>query len=379
MNTQQVKVPFMDLKQQFTNLEQEISDAIWPLLRSASFIEGQPVANLEKEFAEYCGVREAVALDSGTAALHLALLALNICPGDEIICPANTFIATAAAIVAVGAKPVFVDSNPEHWQMDVATIERAIGPKCRAVVAVHLYGQPVEIHAIKDLCVRKRLFLIEDAAQAHGARVAGAPIGSFGDISCFSFYPGKNLGAFGDGGAAVTGSSSLAERMRRLRNHGRTTKYEHAEVGFNMRMDAIQAAVLSVKLPHLEAWNERRRHWAARYRGRLSGTPLVFPQPIADTVPVHHLFPVLAPDRDRLALHLRNCGIESGVHYPVPLHLQPAFRKLGHHAGDFPVAERIAARELSLPIFPEMTESQFDLVCDAICEHFCAANAHAGG
>jgi dTDP-4-amino-4,6-dideoxygalactose transaminase len=368
---QQLKVPFLDLKQQFVRLEREVHDAIWPLLKSASFIEGAPVAEFEKRFAQYCAVREAVALDSGTAALHLALLALNIGPGDEVICPSNTFIATAAAIVAAGARPVFVDSHPDHWQMDIARVEQAITSKCRAVIAVHLYGQPVEISEVKALCASKRLYLIEDAAQAHGARYNDGRVGSFGDISCFSFYPGKNLGAFGDGGAAVTNSSALAERMRRLRNHGRTTKYEHAEVGFNLRMDAVQAAVLNLKLPYLDEWNEQRRHWAALYREQLDAVSAIkLPNPIDRTEPVHHLFPVLTPDRDRLAQFLKGRGIETGVHYPIPLHLQPAFKHLDYKQGAFPVAERLGEHEISLPIFPEMTEEQVTWVCESIADFF---------
>jgi dTDP-4-amino-4,6-dideoxygalactose transaminase len=374
---QEIRVPFLDLKQQFVGLEADIREAIWPLLRSATLIEGAPVADLERMFAAYCGVREGVALDSGTAALHLALLALDIGPGDEVICPTSTFIATAAAIAVTGARPIFVDAHPSHWQMDVTKVENAIGPKCRAVIAVHLYGQPVELAALKETCRRKRIFLVEDAAQAHGARYGGRMVGSFGDIGCFSFYPGKNLGAFGDGGAAVTDSKALAERMRRLRNHGRSTKYEHAEVGFNFRMDAIQAAVLCVKLPHLERWNERRRELAGEYRDRLKNLPMVLPGFLPETEPVHHLFPVLTPERDRLGAFLRNRGIETGVHYPVPLHLQRAFDKLGYKMGDFPVAEKIASEEISLPIFPEMTPSQLECVCNAIHEFYAAKAAHA--
>jgi dTDP-4-amino-4,6-dideoxygalactose transaminase len=365
-----IAVPFLDLQQQFRELEPEFHDALWPLLRSARFIEGEPVSNFERNFAAYCGVGEAIAVDSGTAALHLAMLALGIGPGDEVVCPTSTFIATAAAIAVTGARPVFVDADACHWQMDVASVERAIGPKCKAVVAVHLYGQPAEVGRLREVCGARGVFLIEDAAQAHGARYDGQRAGSLGDVGCFSFYPGKNLGAFGDGGAVTTNDTALAERMRRLRNHGRLNKYEHAEVGFNFRMDAIQAAVLNVKLPYLEGWNEKRRHLAAQYRERLAGLPMRLPAHIAGTEPVHHLFPVLSADRERLGNFLRERGIETGVHYPVPLHLQPAFKKLGHRAGDFPVAEAVARQEISLPIFPEMTEAQLEFVCRSIREFF---------
>jgi dTDP-4-amino-4,6-dideoxygalactose transaminase len=372
-----IHVPFLDLKRQFSDLEDEFRSAIWPLLQSASFIEGAPVAELEKNFAAFCEVSHAVALDSGTAALHLALLALNIGAGDEVVCPTNTFIATAAAIAVTGARPVFVDSDSCHWQLDVSRLDAAIGPKCKAVIAVHLYGQPVDLAAVRAICDARKVALIEDAAQAHGARYQGRRIGSFGDIACFSFYPGKNLGAFGDGGAAVTHNGELAERMRRLRNHGRLTKYEHAEVGFNFRMDAIQGAALNVKLLHIDRWNAKRRVWAERYREDLAGVPVKFPAVIEGTEPVHHLFPVLTPYRDRLGEFLRAQHVETGVHYPVPLHLQPAFKHLGYKFGDFPVAENVGAQEISLPIFPEMTESQFQRVCDSIKTFFAGKSAHA--
>lgn len=370
-------VPFLDLRRQFSDHEDEFRSAVWPLLQSASFIEGAPVAELEKNFAAFCEVSDAVALDSGTAALHLALLALNIGSGDEVVCPTNTFIATAAAIAVTGARPVFVDSDPRHWQLDVTKLDEAIGPKCKAVIAVHLYGQPVELAEVRAVCDARNVALIEDAAQAHGARYQGRRIGSFGDIACFSFYPGKNLGAFGDGGAAVTNNREFAERMRRLRNHGRLTKYEHAEVGFNFRMDAIQGAALNVKLPHIDSWNAKRRVLADQYRQELAGVPVELPAVIEHTEPVHHLFPVLTPHRDRLGEFLRARQIETGVHYPVPLHLQPAFKYLGYKAGDFPVAEKVGSQEISLPIFPEMSESQFQWVCESIKLFFASKSAHA--
>lgn len=374
---QQMSVPFLDLQQQFRDLEPLIQQAIWPLLRSAKFIEGAAVTTFEKEFARYCGVAEAVALDSGTAALQLAMLALGIGSGDEVVCPTSTFIATAAAIAVTGARPVFVDADPCSWQMNVEEVRSAIGPKCRAVVAVHLYGQPVEVARLKEVCAEKGVYLIEDAAQAHGARCEGRRVGALGDAGCFSFYPGKNLGALGDGGAVTTNDPELAERIRRLRNHGRLTKYEHAEVGFNFRMDAIQAAALNVKLPYLDNWNERRRALAARYRERIASLPIMLPSKVSQTEPVHHLFPVLTSERDRLAEFLKQRQIETGVHYPVPLHLQPAFSKLGYKVGDFPVAESIARQELSLPIFPEMTDEQIDSVCKRIREFFGASSANA--
>jgi dTDP-4-amino-4,6-dideoxygalactose transaminase len=371
-----ITVPFLDLQKQFHDLEPLFQQAIWPLLKSAKFIEGPAVTAFEHEFARYCGVSQAVAVDSGTAALHLAMLALDIGRGDEVVCPTSTFIATAAAIAVTGARPVFVDADLCNWQMDLEQVRAAIGPKCKAVVAVHLYGQPVEAARLKEICDEKGVYLIEDAAQAHGARYDGTRAGALGHAGCFSFYPGKNLGAFGDGGAVTTNDPELAERIRRLRNHGRLTKYEHAEVGFNFRMDAIQAAALSVKLPHLDRWNERRRTLASQYQQRLAGLPIRLPDVISLTQPVHHLFPVLTSERDRLAEFLKQRQIESGVHYPVPLHLQPAFSKLGYHVGDFPVAESIARQELSVPIFPEMTDAQINAVCQSIREFFGAGVAN---
>lgn len=368
-----LRVPFLDLKLQMKNLGPALKDAVWATLESTAFIEGKPVAELEKSFASYCGVAHAVALDSGTAAIHLSLLALNIGPGDEVIAPTNTFIATAAPVHTVGAKPVFVDSDKGTWQMDLEQIERAITPRCKAVLAVHLYGQPLPMRELQAICERKNVALIEDAAQAHGARVAGKRVGGFGSLACFSFYPGKNLGAYGDGGMVTTNDAGLADRVRRLANHGRLTKYEHGEIGFNYRMDAVQGTVLNMKLAHLDEWNEGRRYWARRYRERLSSMPLLLPQETPDTEPVHHLFTIRSAQRDHLAKFLAERGIETGVHYPVPLHLQPAFGFLGHKPGDFPVAEAIARETLSIPIFAEMTDPQFEHVCESIDEFFATA------
>jgi len=368
--TSSVQVPFLNLRQQWRSLQQELEAAIWPVLESAHFIGGSAVAEFERAFAAYCGTQHAVSVDSGSAALQLALLGLDIGPGDEVIVPTNTFIATAAAVHVVGARPVFVDADERTWQMDIRQVESAIGLRCRAVITVHLYGQPVVMDEFKRICSARKVCLIEDAAQAHGARFAGQKIGSLGDVACFSFYPGKNLGACGDGGMLTTHDGVLAKRVRRLCDHGRVTKYEHSEVGFNYRMDTLQAAVLRVKLKFLDEWNRQRRHWARTYRERLSPLPLRLPELISNSEPVHHLFPVGTRKRDTLGSFLKERGIETGVHYPVPLHLQPAFGYLGYQRGDFPIAERIADETLSLPIFPEMTEQQFDHVCESIAEFF---------
>jgi len=363
-------VPFLDLKQQYRNLRPDLLHAIEEVLDAAYYIQGPKVVEFEEAFAQYCGAKQAIAVDSGSAALQLVLLALDVGPGDEVIVPTNTFIATAAAVHVVGARTVFVDADPATWQMDVEKVAAAMKDRCRAVVAVHLYGQPLSLGALTDLCSERKIPLIEDAAQAHGARFASKRIGSFGRAACFSFYPGKNLGAFGDGGAVTTDDIQLAERVRRLRDHGRLTKYEHGEVGFNYRMDAIQGVVLRHKLRFLDEWNERRRVWAQRYREQLAQLPLRLPAPILQTEPVHHLFPVCCSSRDALAKFLCERGVETGVHYPVPLHLQPAFAHLGYKKGDFPAAERIGQEVLSLPIFPEMTEEQFHYVCRSIADFF---------
>jgi len=372
--TKDVTVPFLDLKQQYQTLRQGLNPAIQAVLDSAQYIQGPKVSEFEHSFAAYCGVKEAVAVDSGTAALHLILTALGIGPGDEVVVPTNTFIATAAAVQVTGAKPIFMDAHPDTWQMDLRTLPEVVTERCRAVIAVHLYGQPVSIEALAEICKQKSITLIEDAAQAHGASFGDRRVGSFGRAAAFSFYPGKNLGAFGDGGSITTDDTQLADRLRRLRDHGRLTKYEHDEVGFNFRMDAIQGTVLNYKLRFLDQWNQRRRFWAAQYREALEGLPLRLPQSIPETQPVHHLFPVCCKTRDALAKYLASRGIETGIHYPVPLHLQPAFRNLGYKRGDFPVAEEVTDTILSLPIFPELTEQQFDHVCHSIIAFF----NHAG-
>lgn len=363
-------VPFLDLKQQYRDLKEPIDDAIQGVLTKAQYIQGPKVAEFEAAFAEYCGVSEAIAVDSGTAALHLVLVALGVKSGDEVVLPTNTFIATAAAVHVTGARPVFVDADPETWQMDLKKLSGAIGPRCRAVIGVHLYGQPLVMSELADVCREKGVVLIEDAAQAHGARFRNQRVGSFGHAGCFSFYPGKNLGAFGDGGMITTNDRTLAEHLKRLRDHGRVTKYEHSEVGFNFRMDAIQAVVLHHKLGYLDEWNEKRRGWAERYREALLRLPLRLPGIIPDTEPVFHLFTICHKERDQLADFLAERGIETGIHYPVPLHLQPAFAYLCHSRGDFPVAEDVAQHIISLPVFPEMTEEQCEHVVASITDYF---------
>jgi len=367
------RVPFVDLKLQYQKLKAEIDEAMRSVVASAAFLEGGATKEFESAFASYCGVREAVAVDSGTAALQLVLVALGIKPGEEVIVPVNTFIATAAAVAVLGARPVFVDSDSKTWLMDLRQVEANITSRTRAIIAVHLYGHPVEMNPLLSLAEKKNLLVIEDACQAHGALIHGKRTGSMGRAGCFSFYPAKNLGAFGDGGLVTTDDPELAEHIRRLQNHGRISKYKHSEVGFNSRMDTLQAAILKAKLPHLDNWNACRRELAAQYRRKLAPLQLWMPKIVGGTAPVHHLFPISHPRRDEMARFLTQRGIETGVHYPVPLHLQPAFASLGYKLGDFPVSEKIAAETLSLPIFPEMTDEQLTLVCTSVAEFFATA------
>jgi dTDP-4-amino-4,6-dideoxygalactose transaminase len=364
-------IPFLDLQAEYRHLaENGIEREILESLQQAQYIHGTAVRAFEAAWARYCGTTEAVAMDSGTAALEIALKALDVGPGDEVIVPAHTFIATAAAVVLCGARPVFVDADRTHWQMDLQRVADKVNPRTRAVIAVHLYGQPSDMQALQKLCSDRNLLLIEDAAQAQGACFQNRRVGSFGKVGCFSFYPAKNLGAFGDAGAITTNDLDLAARMRRLCNHGRTTKYEHAEVGENLRMDELQGVVLNFKLAYLDGWNRRRREIAALYFSALRNLPIAMPAIVAETEPVHHLFPIATPLREQLAHLLSEHGIDTGIHYPVPLHLQPAFRSLGYRAGDMPVSEWIGREELSLPIGPFITDEQVQRVCETVTAFF---------
>jgi dTDP-4-amino-4,6-dideoxygalactose transaminase len=360
------QVPFLDLKQQYANLKAELAPAILASLDQAFYIEGPSVKQFEADFARYCGTSHCVALDSGTAALHLTLLALDIGSGDEVIVPTNTFIASASAVAMTGATVVPIDADAKTWLLDLNQVEDKITGRTKAVIAVHLYGQPVQMDALRDVCARTGVHLIEDAAQAHGARYKGQRAGSLGDVGCFSFYPGKNLGAYGDGGAITTNNSEVAERVRRLANHARINKYEHGEVGWNFRMDEIQGVVLKHKLTKLDSWNEKRRDLAKLYRARLRDLPVRTYEVPAECEAVYHLMAICVRNPHELGQYLASQGIETGFHYPIPVHLQPAFKSLGFGQGVFPVAEAICSSAISLPIFPEMTSQQLDLVCDAL-------------
>ena len=355
-------IPLADLKAQYRSVKPEIDAAIAGVLEHAQFALGPAVESFERDFAAYCGATEAVAVNTGTSALHVALLAAGVGPGDEVITVPFTFVATVAAIEYAGARPVFVDIDPDYCTMDPSALEGAITPRTRAVIPVHLFGQPADMDPITEIARRHTLAVIEDACQAHGAEYKGRRAGSIGDIGCFSFYPVKNLGAYGEGGAAVTSHPPYAETMRLLRSWGEKTRYEHLVRGFNYRMDGIQGAILGVKLRHLERWTEARRRLAALYGGLLADTAARTPRERPGVRHVYHVYAVRLLRRDEWRARLHEMGVQTGVHYPVPLHLQPAYRDLGYKAGDFPVAEAVAREVLSLPLFPEMTDAQVEEV-----------------
>ncbi|NNC93606.1 MAG: DegT/DnrJ/EryC1/StrS family aminotransferase [Acidimicrobiia bacterium] len=364
-------VPFVDLKAQHRSLEGELRAAIDDVMSNTNFILGAPVAEFERAFADFLGVGHAVGVSSGLDALRLTLLALGVDRGDEVVLPANTFIATALAVSSVGARPVLVDCRADTYEIDVDAIEAAVGSRTRVIMPVHLAGQSADLHPILELAASRSLDVVEDAAQSHGAVYRGGTCGSHGVAGCFSFYPAKNLGAYGDGGAVVTRDPELADRLRRLRNYGEQAKYEHTEKGYNARLDTVQAAVLNVKLPKLAGWNAARAAAAAAYRRELDGVgDLAFQALTPGSTHVYHLFIVETEYRDALQTHLRAAGIGSGIHYPSPIHLQPAYADLGYRAGDFPNAERLAKTMLSLPMYPELTGTQIERVTAEIRRFF---------
>ncbi|MBZ5526350.1 MAG: DegT/DnrJ/EryC1/StrS family aminotransferase [Acidobacteriia bacterium] len=353
-----MNVPYFDLKMQYASLRQEILDALDRVCQNASFILGEEVSLFEREFASFCETKHCVAMNTGTSALHIALLASGVAPGDEVITSPNTFIATAEAISYTGAKPVFVDIDPATANLDPRAVEAALTPRTRAIVPVHLYGLPADLDSLLAIADRHKLVLIEDACQAHGARYRGKRIGGFGKAAAFSFYPGKNLGAYGEGGALTTNDDSIAAAARILRDHGQVTRYYHDFVGFNYRMDGFQGAVLRVKLRHLEAWNARRRELSALYRKLLAGSLVQFPQAAPHAESSHHLFVVYVENRDAVRAELEKRGVATAIHYPVPVHLQKAYAPLAHRPGSFPHTERACSRVFSMPLFPEMTNEQ---------------------
>jgi dTDP-4-amino-4,6-dideoxygalactose transaminase len=363
----EVKVPFLDLKAQHDPLRDQIDCAIAEVIDSGAFAGGPFVTKFEDEFATFCGCDHAIGLGNGTEALWFALLALGVGPGDEIITVPTTFMATAEAISYCGATPVFVDIDECTYTMDPAEIRAAITKKTKAIIPVHLFGQPADMDPILEIAREHKLSVIEDAAQAHGAEYKKRKAGTVADAGCFSFYPSKNLGAFGEAGAVVTNSFQLQEKIRMLRDHGQVRKYYHTMVGWNGRMDGIQAAVLSVKLQHLQRGNDLRRAHALKYNEALAKIEdLVVPREAAYARHVYHVYAVRVKERDKVMQSLADKGIGCGVHYPVPIHLQEAYRSLGHKKGAFPIAERTAEEFISLPMFPELTQAQLELVVEAV-------------
>ncbi|MGV4791990.1 DegT/DnrJ/EryC1/StrS family aminotransferase [Rhizobium sp. F40D2] len=360
-------IPFLDLKAQYQSIKSEIDAAVLGVLASGQYILGEEVARLEQEFADYCNVKHAIAVNTGTSALHLSLLAAGVGPGDEVITVPFTFVATVSAICYAGARPVFVDVEPVTLTMDPAQLEAKITPRTKAIIPVHLYGQMADMDAIKAIADHHRIPVIEDACQAHGAQYKGARAGSIGASGCFSFYPGKNLGACGEGGIVVTNSDDQAKTMRMLRDWGQEQRYHHLLKGFNYRMDAIQGAILRIKLRHLEAWTEARRAHGRRYSLLLGGSPnLRTPVEVAGRRHVYHVYAIRSRDRDELQRVLSAEDIQSGLHYPIPVHLQKAHADLGYQAGDFPISEAAAREVLSLPIYPEMPARHVDQVAAAL-------------
>lgn len=363
-----MNVPFVDLQAQYRGLRSEVMPAVEQVFARAAFILGDEVAGFEREFAAFCGVGECVGVATGCDALLWALKACGIGPGDEVITVANSYIATALAITASGARPVLVDCREDSYEIDAAAVARAITSRTKAIIPVHLYGQPADMGEIMALAKTHGLRVIEDAAQAHGALYKGRPCGSFGDVGCFSFYPGKNLGAYGDGGAIVTRDPALAQQVRMLRNYGQSRKYHHEITGWNSRLDTVQAAILSVKLRHLPAWNAARARHAAAYAHALAGAPVTLPRVAPDRTHVYHLYVIRTKRRDDLVAFLAERGVSCVIHYPIPIHLQKAYAGLGYRPGSFPVAERLAGEIVSLPMYPELTDEQIAHVAACIRE-----------
>src|SRR5580704_13250585 len=360
------KVPFLDLKTQYQSIRPEIDKAIARVLDNCQFVLGSEVAGFEEEFASCCGVAECVALNSGTSALHLALLAAGVGPGDEVITVPFTFVASVAAVLYAGATPVLVDIDPRSFNMDPAAVEAAITSRTKAILPVHLYGQPADMDPIMEVARRHGLVVIEDAAQAHGAKYKGRQVGSIGDIACFSFYPTKNLGAYGEGGAITTSNAAYARKIRMLRDWGQHRKYHHVLRGYNYRMEGLQGAILRVKLRHLEQWTEARRAVVSQYNHQLTDCDIERPVEMPWARHVYHTYTVRTEERDSLQTSLVAQGIQTAIHYAEPAHLQPAYADLGYAEGAFPHAEAAARQVLSLPIYPELTAEAIAEVARAV-------------
>jgi len=359
-------VPFLDLKAQYVSIKSEVDAAIQGVLNTCQFTLGNEVAAFEQEFAAYCGSAHGIGVNNGTSALHLALLAAGIGPGDEVVTVPFTFVASVAAIYYTGATPVFVDIDPRTYTMDPTLVEAALTPRTKAILPVHLYGQPVDIDPILRIAKKHGLVVVEDAAQAHGAEYNGRRVGGLGDMGCFSFYPGKNLGAYGEGGMVVTGNPEFARKVRMLRDWGGEKKYQHVLKGYNMRLEGLQGAVLRVKLRHLEAWTEARRSAAARYAALFAGSGVPTPYAHPNVRHVYHIYATRTAKREALQAGLQERGIQSGIHYPTPVHLLPAYADLGYKAGAFPHSEKAANEVLSLPMYPELTAAMQEEVAGAV-------------
>jgi len=347
-------IPLIDLKAQYQSIKEEIDVAVQRVLDSSQYVLGREVDAFERDFAEYCRTKHAIAVNSGTSALHLALLAAGVGPGDEVITVPFTFVATVAAIVYAGARPVFVDIEPRSFTIDVSQIEKALTGRTKVILPVHLYGQAADMDAIAGIASRYGLRVIEDAAQAHGAEYKGRRVGGLGDMGCFSFYPAKNLGAYGEGGAITTNDSAYAQIIKALRDWGQERRYHHSLKGYNYRMDALQGAILGVKLRHLEEWNDARREHAQDYERLLSHSDILRPSIMPSNSHVWHIYAVRSKQRDHLQRVLQDRGIQTGIHYPIPVHLQEAYADLGYRLGDFPFSEQVAREILSLPMFPDL-------------------------
>jgi dTDP-4-amino-4,6-dideoxygalactose transaminase len=373
-------IPLVDLKAQYEIIKPEIDVALAGVLQSSHFVLGEHVEAFEENFAAYCQSRFALGVNSGTSALHLALLAAGVGASDEVITVSYTFVATAAAICYTGARPVFVDIDPGTCTIDPARIEAAITARTKAIMPVHLYGNCADMDPILDIARKRSLIVIEDAAQAHGAEYKGRRAGSMGDLACFSFYPGKNLGAYGEGGAVVTNNDSHAGLIKQLRDHGQSEKYYHERVGYNYRMEAFQGTVLDVKLKHLDDWNTLRRKHAENYRRQLADVGLRLLEDRSGFNSVHHIFPVFIEHREELRQHLEAAGVSTGIHYPIPVHLQRGYSHLGYKAGDLPETERASHETLSLPIYPELSREAVTHVAHSV-RQFCqqAVAVHPGG
>ncbi|HOO76634.1 MAG TPA: DegT/DnrJ/EryC1/StrS family aminotransferase [bacterium] len=351
-------IPFLDLKVQYQEIKTEIAEALDKILESNQYTLGKEVTAFEEEFASYCAAGQGIAVNSGTSALHLALLAAGVGPGDEVITTPFTFVATVAAILYTGASPVLIDIDPKYYTFDVSRLEAAITDKTKAIIPVHLYGHPADMEAVLDTAQARKIVVIEDACQAHGSEYRGKRVGSLGDMGCFSFYPGKNLGAYGEGGIVVTDNPEYAQKIRMLRDWGQEKKYHHVMLGYNYRMDGFQGAVLRVKLRHLEQWTEARRHIAAVYSKALENVDVIPPSEKKNCRHVYHIYAARVQNRDRVIEALKKEGIHTGIHYPYPVHVQEGYVSMGYKKGDFPIAEQIASEVISLPMYPELSEEE---------------------